>query len=137
MAYPTLFEELGGEASLRRVIDRFVDRVLDDVMIGFFFRNASRERLKQKEYEFAAVHLGASVAYTGRPLREVHAPHAIFGGQFDRRLRILTEVLDELGVPSSVREHWLRHTESLRSTITGDPTGTCGARPPPPRGTTP
>ena len=50
----TLFEDLGGEPVLRQIIDRFVDRVFDDIMIGFLFRHARRERVKQKEYEFAA-----------------------------------------------------------------------------------
>ena len=34
----TLFDERGGEEALRRLIDRFVDKVFDDPMIGFFFR---------------------------------------------------------------------------------------------------
>src|SRR5690349_2885138 len=98
MGEPTMFEEMGGEPVLRRVIDVFVDRVFDDAMIGFFFRNASRARIKEKEYEFAARHLGADVAYTGKPLPEAHAPHRIMGGQFQRRLVILKETLEECSV---------------------------------------
>ena len=114
-----MFDELGGEPVLRGIIDRFVDRVFDDPMIGFFFRNASRDRIKAKEYEFAARHLGADVPYTGRPLAEAHAPHRIMGGQFMRRLVILRETLEESGVLDHIREHWLAHTEKLRSAITG------------------
>jgi truncated hemoglobin YjbI len=65
----TYFEELGGEPVLRSIIRTFVDRMFSDPMIGFLFRNASRERVADKEYELAAQHLGAGVAYTGRPLR--------------------------------------------------------------------
>jgi hemoglobin len=122
---PTLFEELGGEPALRRIIDRFVDAIFDDAMIGFFFRNASRERIKAKEFEFAARHLGADVAYTGKPLREAHAPHPIMGGQFNRRLSILKDTLAELGVPEHVREHWIRHTEQLRGQITRNAGNEC------------
>ncbi len=121
----SLFEQLGGEPELRSIIDQFVDRVFDDVMIGFFFQRASRERLKAKEYEFAAAHLGARVPYTGRPIREAHAAHPIMGGQFMRRLKILEEVLDEHEVPAHVREHWLSHTEGLRSQVTRDSGGRC------------
>ena len=121
----TLFEELGGEPALRRIIDRFVDRVFDDMMIGFFFRNASRERIKAKEYEFAAQHLGAGVAYTGRPLDAAHARHPIMGGQFMRRLQILKDTLAEFGVPAHIQKHWIEHTESLRSLITADEGGRC------------
>jgi hemoglobin len=125
MNSPTLFEQMGGEPALRRMIDHFVDRVFDDIMIGFFFRNASRERIKEKEYEFAARHLGADVPYTGRPIREVHAAHPIMGGQFNRRLQILKDTLEELGVPANVREHFLFHTESLRTQVTRDAGNAC------------
>jgi hemoglobin len=116
----TLFDDLGGEPALRQIIDRFVDRVFDDVMIGFFFQNARRERIKQKEYEFAAKHLGADIEYTGRPIDETHRAHPIMGGQFARRLMILKETLDAAGAPEHVKAHWLAHTESLRSLVTAD-----------------
>jgi hemoglobin len=121
----TLFDELGGEEALRRIIDRFVDKVFDDPMIGFFFRNASRQRVKEKEYEFAARHLGADVPYTGRPLRDAHAAHPIMGGQFNRRLQILKDTLAELQVPDNVRAHFIDHTEKLRAQITGDIGNAC------------
>jgi hemoglobin len=121
----TLFDELGGEQALRRIIDRFVDKVFDDPMIGFFFRAASRERVKEKEYEFAARHLGANLPYTGRPLREAHAAHPIMGGQFNRRLQILKDTLAEMHVPESVRAHWVENTEKLRAQITGDAGNAC------------
>jgi len=120
-----MFEELGGEPVLRPIIDRFIDKSFDDVMIGFFFRNASRERIKAKEYELAARHLGADIPYTGRPIDQAHARHAIMGGQFMRRLQILKETLEEHGVPEHISRHWIAHTESLRSLVTGDPDGRC------------
>jgi len=128
MGEETLFDELGGADALRRIIDRFVDRVFDDIMIGFLFRDASRERIKEKEYEFAARHLGADITYTGQPIASVHAPHPIMGGHFARRLKILEETLAELEAPERVRAHWLKHNESLRPAITGDAEGECDPR---------
>ncbi len=120
-----MFEQLGGEQALRPIIDAFVDRVFDDVMIGFFFRKANRARIKAKEYEFAASHLGADIAYTGRPIAEAHASHPIMGGQFMRRLTILDETLREFDVPGHIRQHWLTHTEKLREQVTRDSGGEC------------
>lgn len=121
----TLFDDLGGEPALRRIIDRFVDRVFDDVMIGFFFANARRERIKQKEYEFAAQHLGADLEYTGRPIAEAHRAHPIMGGQFARRLTILKETLEAEHVPEHVKQHWLAHTEAQRALVTADASSEC------------
>ena len=121
----TMFDELGGEPVLRRIVDRFVDRQFEDTMIAFFFRRASRDRVKDKEYEHAARLLGADVEYTGRPLDEAHARHPIMGGQFMRRLKLLEETLDEHAVPPHIRAHWLAHTLSLRPLITRDEGGRC------------
>ncbi|HEY3498748.1 MAG TPA: group 1 truncated hemoglobin [Polyangiaceae bacterium] len=124
-AATTDFAALGGEPALRAIIERFVDRIFDDTMIGYLFAAADRARIKQKEFEHAAEHLGAGVTYTGRPLDAAHRPHRIRGGQFMRRIQILRETLDEFGVPAAVRERWLTHNLSLQSLVTDDPGGVC------------
>jgi hemoglobin len=121
----TQFEALGGEAALRAIIESFVDRIFDDVMIGYLFRAADRQRVKAKEFEFAARHLGAPVEYTGRPLEEAHRAHRISGGQFMRRLQILKETLAEFHAPPEVSAHWIDHTLSLQAQITDNALDQC------------
>jgi hemoglobin len=125
MPAESLFEALGAEANLRAIIERFVDRIFDDVMIGYLFRAADRQRIKDKEFEFAARHLGAQLTYTGRPLAEAHRAHRITGGQFMRRLQILKETLAEHQVPAEIREHWLNHTLALQAQITNNALDEC------------
>jgi hemoglobin len=125
MRQDTLFERLGGESALRAIIARFVDRMFDDLMIGYLFRAADRERVKAKEYEFAARHLGAEVTYTGRPIDEAHRAHRITGGQFMRRLQILKETLVAFQVPPQVSEHWISHTLALQADITDNALDQC------------
>jgi len=125
MAQPSLFEALGGEAVLRPLIARFVDRMFDDIMIGYLFRAADRERVKAKEYEFAAQHLGAAVEYSGRALTEVHRAHRITGGQFMRRLQILKETLSAFQAPPEVSEHFIAHTLALQAQITSNALDQC------------
>jgi hemoglobin len=119
------FDDLGGEDELRAIIDEFVDRLFDDAMIGFFFANASRERIKKFEYQHAAEHLGAGVVYEGRPLAVAHRAHRIMGGQFLRRKEILRQTLVKHEVKKHVIDAWLAHVESLRPLITSDPGGEC------------
>ncbi|MEO6599008.1 MAG: group 1 truncated hemoglobin [Polyangiaceae bacterium] len=125
MPQQSLFEALGGEAVLRPLIARFVDRLFDDIMVGYLFRAADRERVKAKEYEFAAVHLGAPVEYTGRPIPDAHRVHRITGGQFMRRLQILKETLAAFHAPAAVTEHWVLHTLSLQAQITNNALDQC------------
>jgi truncated hemoglobin YjbI len=61
------------------------------------------------------------VEYSGRELAAAHAAHRIFEGQFSRRLTILKETLEEFGVPSSVREHWLAHTLAQKDGLVRGP----------------
>lgn len=130
---PSNFERLGGEARLRAIIDDFVERAFGDMMIGFFFRSASKARVKEKEYEHAAQWLGADVQYTGRPLRDAHGKHPIMGGQFNRRRRLLEQTLRDHGVDEVLISQWLAHQDSLRGEITQDALGQCNGDPGPGR----
>jgi len=119
------FEELGGEPKLRAIVDDFVDRCFDDLMIGFLFKRAEPDRIKRFEYQHAAEHLGGPVKYEGRPLDEAHGPHRIFGGQFARRRQILIETLREHDVPEPVITAWIEHQDRLRSLVTKDAGSDC------------
>ncbi len=109
----------GGEPVLRAVVTHFYEHVFTDVMIGFFFRNADKARLIEKEYELAARMLGADVRYTGKTMRQAHDPHPIMGGQFMRRLQLLKEAMAAHDLPQPVVDAWVAHTEALRPQITG------------------
>lgn len=121
----TRFEALGGEFALRAIIDDFVERLFADTMIGFFFARASKDRIKQKEFEHAAAWLGAPIAYTGKPLREAHAKHPIMGGQFARRRALLERTLRDHGLDETLIADWLAHQDSLRDQVTQDAPDEC------------
>ena len=120
-----LFERLGGEAKLREIIDTFIDRVFADRMIGFFFRNADKARIKEMEYQLAAHFLGAQVEYRGRPLDQVHGKFPIMGGHFARRRQILKESIEAHGITDDIKKLWLDHTDALRPLITPESAGGC------------
>jgi hemoglobin len=113
-----LFDRIGGDA-LRAVLTTFYDRVFADVMIGYLFAGADRQRLIEKEWELAARQLGAPVRYTGEPMREVHARHRIFDGQFARRQQLLRHALRDHGIDPEVAQAWLDHQEALRPQVVG------------------
>lgn len=119
------YDRIGGEQALRAIISDFIDRVFDDIMIGFLFRNVERRTLKELEYQHAAAHLGAAVQYRGRPLDQAHAKHRILGGQFARRKELLRQTLVAHDVPPDIIESWLTYTESLRGLVTADAGGEC------------
>jgi len=121
----SLFDKLGGESRLREITDTFVDRVFADRMIGFFFRNADRRRIKELEFQLIAGFLGADIEYRGRPLDKTHAKHPIMGGHFARRRQILSETLDFFAVPDEIKSTILQHTDALRPLITPETGSDC------------
>jgi hemoglobin len=121
----SLYERLGGEVKLREIVNAFLDRVFEDRMIGFFFRNADRARIKEMEYQLAAEFLGAEVKYTGRPLAKAHVNHPIMGGHFARRRQIFKETLEAFDVSDEIKSIWLAHTDSLRPQITPEAGSGC------------
>lgn len=114
----SFFEEAGGEPVVRAIIDRFVDRVFDDMIIGFFFVGKDRAAVKQHEYEHAAAVLGAPVPYTGRPIARLHRPLKINGGQFRRRLALLRQEIERAGVSAAIAAVWLGAQEAMQRQIT-------------------
>jgi len=120
----TAFERIGAER-LRAVVEDFIDRVVNDDMIGFFFRDVDPKRLAELEFQFAARALGAKMTYEGRPLGQAHGGHRIMGGQFARRLTLLRLTMEDHGVAADIRASWLEHSERLRPLITSQPDEVC------------
>jgi len=111
------FARLGGERGVRAIVDDFMDRVFDDVMIGFHFEGKPKARIRELEYRYAAQHLGADVHYEGRPLDVAHGPLRIFDGHFARRLWLLRETLEAHHAPATVVARWLAHNEAQRELV--------------------
>ena len=120
-----LYTLAGEDAGIRSFITTFYDDMFDDVMIGFFFRDADKSRLIDKEVELVARMLGHSVRYTGRPIREAHAKHPIMGGHFERRWVLLKNAMKKHAVPDSIQSAIEEHTRRLRPQVTAQAGSDC------------
>lgn len=115
-------EALGGAMGVRALTDAVVDRMVGDVMIGFLFRHTDVARLKAHEFAHAAAWLrlseaGQPVQYKGRDLTVAHQRHRITGGQFDRRMVLVRQVLEARDLPAPIIDAWCAHHEALRGRI--------------------
>lgn len=113
----SLYDDIGGEEALRRVLRTLYDRLFDDLMIGFLFAGKDKEQLIEHQVWFTAKFLGGPSRYEGRSLPDAHAPLPLLPAHFDRRHHILKEVLEQHAVPPHVREEWLRVDRSLRHAV--------------------
>jgi len=110
--------ESDGADALDEVVAAFVQRMANDLIIGFFFEGRDLGRIIRHERELLRVHLGQGAGYTGRPLAGVHKPLGINKGHFRRRHAILRNVCGEMGVEDAIVSRWIEQEQQLESMIT-------------------
>lgn len=103
---------------MRAIVERFVDRMARDFVIGFFFAGHDLQRIKLHEYEHAAASLGAATPYTGKPIVPTHRGLRINAGQFRRRLALLRAELQAAGVPADIEQLWIAEQLQLQAAMT-------------------
>jgi hemoglobin len=91
----SLYERVGGEKGVAKLVDRFYERVLDDPELAPFFEHSSMDKLRLMQREFIAAALGGPAKYTGRPIAEAHQSRGIRVAHVKRFLDHLLAVLED------------------------------------------
>lgn len=113
----SLYEFIGGEGRVREVIQALYDRLFDDPMIGFLFEGKDKAHIVAQQVAFTCRFLGGPQVYEGLPLPTAHAKLPLLPGHFDRRHRLLEQVLGEREVPADVKRVWLQIDQALRPSV--------------------
>jgi truncated hemoglobin YjbI len=107
-----------GEERIRAIVRKFYDRMTGDLLVGFFFDGKDIEAIAEKQSEFLLRAMGLRLSYTGKAPADAHDSIApILIGHFDRRLKILDEVLAAEGLPESDRLVWIGFENAFRDAI--------------------
>jgi len=80
----TLYERIGGEEAVARLVSDFYDRVLDDPELEPFFRYTPMEKLRTMQMEFFSAALDGPVNYSGRTIDAAHQGRGITTRQLTR-----------------------------------------------------
>ena len=97
----SLYERLGGEAAVNAAVDIFYRKVLADSSISDFFDTTDMEEQRNKQKAFLSMVFGGPDEYSGKDMREAHAPLVEKGlndSHFDAVAGHLDATLRELGV---------------------------------------
>ena len=133
----TLYERLGGDAGIKKVVDDFCTRALDDPRVnwkrigvvrgGFNFkRNVSVEwkpneqqidAMKTHIAQFLALATGGPANYHGREMKQVHQGLHITNAEFDAAIGDFKASLDKFGVGTQEQKELLAILESTRTQI--------------------
>jgi hemoglobin len=133
----TLYERLGSEPGIQRIVDNFVDRALQDPRVnwsrkgvekgGLLRRDKSVEwqateenvaTLKKHFAQFISVASGGPAEYAGKPIEPAHADMKITEPEFEATIGDLKATLDHLKIPADVQKDLIAIFESTRMLIT-------------------
>jgi len=99
----TLYEKIGGEEAVTRMVDAFYHRVLTDKDLAEFFKNTPIQRLKNMQKEFFTIALGGPGEYSGLSLSHAHQGRGIYTKHFQAFVGHLLDTLNELDLTEQER----------------------------------
>jgi hemoglobin len=100
----TLWEKLGGEKAVAKVVDDFVEMAGKDPKVNFDrdgklkFTDEQVAGLKKQLIAFFSLAAKGPIKYTGKTMKEAHKDLAITDAEFDATVDVLLQVLEKNGV---------------------------------------
>lgn len=132
----TLYERLGETAGIKRIVDDFLQRVLQDPRVNWSRRGVAKKgwfgskeadewqatpeninRLKLHFIQFISLAAGGPTKYEGKPIKPSHLPMQISKAEFDATIGDLKATLDSLNIPNPEQKDLLSIFESTRQQI--------------------
>ena len=104
----TLYDKLGGEKTVKLVVEKFYERVLNDDRIKHFFEGVDMFKQKIHQLDFLTYAFEGSERYRGSTMREVHnklvRQKGLSDEHFNAFVEDLVETLKELEISEALIE---------------------------------
>ena len=113
----SLYERLGGEARLRKIVNDILDKNFNNPRIGHHFRNIDMNKLKQLVFEFFSMGTGGPHQYTGRDMITAHTGLHISGKDFLVGNDDVLLALEENGVGPAEKEEVIAILDSMKADV--------------------
>ena len=91
----TVYDQLGGFSTVRKVVAEFYNSVLEEEELAKYFVNTNMERQIDHQTKFISQLLGGPAEYTDSHLQKVHAHMRITDKHFDMIKDILCDTLED------------------------------------------
>jgi hemoglobin len=114
---PTLYERLGGQPVMTKVVAQTIDRAATDPRTSRSFKDVKLQRVKDLIVEQICSLTGGGCKYTGDPMDKVHAGLKNTEGEMDLVVQFLREALDENGVKDKEKNELLRILAPMKHDI--------------------
>ncbi|MEZ4742018.1 MAG: group 1 truncated hemoglobin [Bdellovibrionota bacterium] len=124
----TLFDRLGGRATLEKVQKIFYDKLFAHPWLSQYFVDVEQEHIEFQQTEFLMKLFGGPEIYRGRPPVTAHIHAYITDELFDVRHEILRDSLNEAGIPEDLSNEWLNIDASFRRALIKKSISQCKGR---------
>ncbi len=118
----TLYDRIGGAATIDSLMKHFYARVLDDPELAPFFKHVSMDKLLRMQHEFFSAALEGPVDYSGLSLSHAHYGKGITRRHFTRFVEHLLETLRSFDLNEEDVQEIIRRISVYADDITGDAT---------------
>lgn len=117
----TLYDDLGGEAGLARIVSTFLEELAADARIVAFFDDTDIDRFERTLTEHLCVVADGPCRYGGDPLRTVHAGRGIRDADMNALVEDLQRAMRRSGVAWPVQNRLLARLARQRRDVVGVP----------------
>jgi hemoglobin len=116
----TLYERVGGERGVARLVDEFYARVLADRELAAFFEHTSMERQRRMQTSFFYAALDGPAIYDGRSLAVAHHGRGIRPSHLARFIEHLLATLRSFALSEEDVLEVISRIDTYADEITGD-----------------
>ncbi|ARK29008.1 group I truncated hemoglobin [Halalkalibacter krulwichiae] len=114
----TLYEKVGGEDAIAKVVDYFYNElVLKDETVNQFFKETDMEKQRRHQTKFISFALGGPNQYSGKSMAKAHSGMNLQPAHFDAIAKHLHTALAHFGINEPDIDKAITKVASLREDI--------------------
>ena len=114
---PTLYAELGGEAGVAALTERFIREIATDERVRGHYRDSDMGRFYRMMQLQMCERTGGGCTYTGDDMRRTHAGMNIDPTEFNAIVEALMRAMDARGLPMATQNALLALYAPMREDI--------------------
>jgi hemoglobin len=115
----TLFDDLGGEPAMVRVIDGMLDRALADPQMAPIFEHSDMDRLKKLLFIHTCHIADGPCEYDGQDMRRSHDGLGIRTIHFNKLVQNMQDAMDDEDIPFRTQNKLLARLAPFHDDVTG------------------
>ena len=113
----SLYEKIGGQPTIEKVVDDFHKRILADSTVSGFFNNTDMEKQRDRQIGFFSLIMGGPKDYKGRSMDETHTGMGLQQPHFDAITKHLANSMTSSGVSADDTKAAMEAVEKLKGSI--------------------